>query len=695
MLQNYDIDTNDNGSISSNNFTHSSKTSTGSSTVPSLDGYDSNIGKLTKATTPTALFSLESLGQKSAVSKYSGEVEERANVSYIFKQHQNDSGSNDQNSSNRNSIETRVFEARASSSTINKTDCAPALPSLPKFPTRTSLATDAGNRNSFRREVEESERLDNTNTIKELETASENESFTVANAEHGSHHQYAILSRPSNESLVETSEIKKEKVNTYKDTGKEQKIENNNELILSSTHTKQAEGNNDKRDISIGAETTYLLTNSTIEAENPIISSYILSNNILPDFTNENIRTPSSKSVSSTHSSPNKNLPASKRITSNLSLLSSKLSESTSAQLKPTKQSNYSTSLNLSEPSIFGNSLNHIEVLHSQPSIDKESHVDEESYISNDATSQYSEEISQQTPSNDAILSTSNIVQTLSDCSGMNQKASTEEDTNIASPIHPSIPPRSERRPKSTVFLGTSSELLTTSENDIYIMPAAKNKSMDRIFTPTSLATTNISDAFYSATSNSASEAIQTSDNDINHNKVGTVATNSSPEIDNGYLSRPLPQVPGIESSLTRDNTITHHHSGIESSLLPSKDDQLDTDVISFVSSNNDINQTAISTTSIKKTTKKKTKSRKKIKSENAEFQSLDFGTLTQLLDVSKNSELGKEFSQLGMQREEKMALEKLVDSLSKLTTDMMLDPKRYEEGLRRLDKATRSLEGF
>ncbi|KAL6951642.1 hypothetical protein ACO0OE_000156 [Hanseniaspora uvarum] len=53
------------------------------------------------------------------------------------------------------------------------------------------------------------------------------------------------------------------------------------------------------------------------------------------------------------------------------------------------------------------------------------------------------------------------------------------------------------------------------------------------------------------------------------------------------------------------------------------------------------------------------------------------------------------DFDNLGMRDEEKKYLQLLVNNLSKLTADMILDPSKYEEGLRRLKKAALALEGF
>ena len=77
------------------------------------------------------------------------------------------------------------------------------------------------------------------------------------------------------------------------------------------------------------------------------------------------------------------------------------------------------------------------------------------------------------------------------------------------------------------------------------------------------------------------------------------------------------------------------------------------------------------------------------------ELRSFDIDTISQLLNVTKGTLIGSEFSNLGMKIEEKRALEKLVDSLSRLTADMVLDPEKFHEGLRRLERATKALDGF
>lgn len=69
-----------------------------------------------------------------------------------------------------------------------------------------------------------------------------------------------------------------------------------------------------------------------------------------------------------------------------------------------------------------------------------------------------------------------------------------------------------------------------------------------------------------------------------------------------------------------------------------------------------------------------------------------DVKTMETLLS---NLDQVNDFDNLGMKNEEKKYLQLLVGNLSKLTADMILDPSKYEEGLRRLKKAALALEGF
>ncbi|KAK5779387.1 Nba1p PWA37_004264 [Arxiozyma heterogenica] len=75
--------------------------------------------------------------------------------------------------------------------------------------------------------------------------------------------------------------------------------------------------------------------------------------------------------------------------------------------------------------------------------------------------------------------------------------------------------------------------------------------------------------------------------------------------------------------------------------------------------------------------------------------QQRNINTLSQLISIANTSTVGMEFDRLSIPNEEKMLLEQFIDTLSRLAVDIFLDPSRRTEILKRLDSATRVLEGF
>lgn len=69
--------------------------------------------------------------------------------------------------------------------------------------------------------------------------------------------------------------------------------------------------------------------------------------------------------------------------------------------------------------------------------------------------------------------------------------------------------------------------------------------------------------------------------------------------------------------------------------------------------------------------------------------------TLLQMLQVTEGTIIGQEFQNIGLEAGDKQLLERLVDSLSRLTADMIVDPERHSESVNRLNKAIKALEGF
>ncbi|ODQ77096.1 hypothetical protein BABINDRAFT_163828 [Babjeviella inositovora NRRL Y-12698] len=68
---------------------------------------------------------------------------------------------------------------------------------------------------------------------------------------------------------------------------------------------------------------------------------------------------------------------------------------------------------------------------------------------------------------------------------------------------------------------------------------------------------------------------------------------------------------------------------------------------------------------------------------------------LMRILESTNGTLIGEEFESLDLPLKEKVLLEKIVDALSRLTADMVLDGSRFDEGCSRLQKALNALEGY
>ncbi|KAI5964318.1 uncharacterized protein KGF55_002260 [Candida pseudojiufengensis] len=99
-----------------------------------------------------------------------------------------------------------------------------------------------------------------------------------------------------------------------------------------------------------------------------------------------------------------------------------------------------------------------------------------------------------------------------------------------------------------------------------------------------------------------------------------------------------------------------------------------------------------------KKKTKKSSSSKRKSKTgtnNNQELKPFSYNTLISLLESMNGTIIGEEFNSLNIPLKEKQLIEKIIDSLSRLSSDMIMDKQRYDLGILRLEKALRVLEGF
>lgn len=93
--------------------------------------------------------------------------------------------------------------------------------------------------------------------------------------------------------------------------------------------------------------------------------------------------------------------------------------------------------------------------------------------------------------------------------------------------------------------------------------------------------------------------------------------------------------------------------------------------------------------------TRRKKKTTKGTKNSNSDLRPFNYSTLISLLESMNGTIIGEEFNNLDIPIKEKQLIEKIIDSLSRLTSDMIIDQTRYDVGIERLEKCLRALEGF
>lgn len=136
---------------------------------------------------------------------------------------------------------------------------------------------------------------------------------------------------------------------------------------------------------------------------------------------------------------------------------------------------------------------------------------------------------------------------------------------------------------------------------------------------------------------------------------------------------RPLPTPPGNKSEEKPSEAVSMEDLAAE----------LDREIVQ-----RDRQPSAVSATTICEPEPKKDRLLKKM-------GPFDRESIARLLEATEGTVIGQEFQDLELPSDEKRLLERIVDSLSRLTADMIADPSRHNEGIRRLGNALRALEGF
>ncbi|KAH3661336.1 hypothetical protein OGAPHI_006743 [Ogataea philodendri] len=86
---------------------------------------------------------------------------------------------------------------------------------------------------------------------------------------------------------------------------------------------------------------------------------------------------------------------------------------------------------------------------------------------------------------------------------------------------------------------------------------------------------------------------------------------------------------------------------------------------------------------------------KKRAKKTKSKIKPFSYDTLARLLNATDGIVIGQEFANLDIPADEKYLIEQIVDSISRLTANMMLNPNRYKQGCDRLERVLSALEGF
>jgi hypothetical protein len=88
-------------------------------------------------------------------------------------------------------------------------------------------------------------------------------------------------------------------------------------------------------------------------------------------------------------------------------------------------------------------------------------------------------------------------------------------------------------------------------------------------------------------------------------------------------------------------------------------------------------------------------KSKRKSMNSKNKLKPFSYETLAKLLNATDGIIIGQEFATLNIPSEEKFLIERIVDSISRLTANMILNPARYDQSCARLERVLNVLEGF
>lgn len=156
---------------------------------------------------------------------------------------------------------------------------------------------------------------------------------------------------------------------------------------------------------------------------------------------------------------------------------------------------------------------------------------------------------------------------------------------------------------------------------------------------------------------------------------------------ENLNIASPKTLDPSISTSKYKQPSSSHRRSTGASTIIPKQEN---TKAHSKSSSNSNQSNHGHHSKSSSSHKSKKRSSRPKSK-----IKPFSYDTLAKLLNATDGIIIGQEFAALNIPTKEKFLIERIVDSISRLTANMILNPARYDQSCARLERVLNVLEGF
>ncbi|ANZ76858.1 BA75_03494T0 [Komagataella pastoris] len=281
--------------------------------------------------------------------------------------------------------------------------------------------------------------------------------------------------------------------------------------------------------------------------------------------------------------------------------------------------------------------------------------------------------------------------------------------------IDPTIPPRSHKRPKSE-SLSPDYVRIHLTENQRLDLMGKRNSLNIEDQTPKRLSTHSASSKTSSTTPSSPLkkktedlDKIMKELQDFQNDNLGfapikpLIAENNNSSFSAGEMFSFHTANSGSSSAELSKKPVFSDQSSQEEPITPKEElsedendeDYTDIEEADKVHEETTIVQQVNHSTKRKQSKKTKRKHRKSVSSSSDKKRPFSMQTLAKFLSSTDGIIIGNEFEGIGLDHKQRLLLEKAVDSLSRLSVGMVIDPEKQSIGTHRLERAINALDGF